>query len=305
MGMPISQLVDEDVQLSLLATSGHAGLAAELLTQRFGLSMEYASSVLEQGYGLLAARMDRRAARAALPLLVTLGLRVAIQPCEALPPDEVCDLSVRVATAAAVAKAVMTLARLQGVEAAAADFAGPEGLVLRGMNMERAEWLCNAMRQLPGVTAALSEQQMARYDLFSEAELTEEEATAVRRHLRILGCDAGAFGDAIGTGMDRRVLKRVLDRFPSIGLFGVNQAFQRHELLIIGKGSLSQTEFVDFLTTRPISQTVPAHKLARSLPLRVESSMTRKAARQFLADYSAIGMQAVTRLVRHNPALKE
>ena len=57
--MTLSQLADDDVQLSLLATSGHAGLAAELLTERFGLSPDYANSVLDQGYGLLIARLGR------------------------------------------------------------------------------------------------------------------------------------------------------------------------------------------------------------------------------------------------------
>ena len=254
--------------------------------------------MLDQGYGLLIARLGRRQASAALPLLATLGLRVAIQPCEAMPPDEFCDVSVRIAEARHAAGPIAALERLLGLDVTAAQFCGPEGLVVAALSPARAEGLAQALRKLAGVTVALSEHQTARYDLFAEAELTEPEASAVRRHLRLLGANVGGFGDAIGSGLEWRVLNLVLGRFPDLGLFGANQAFQRHELLIIGKGTLSQQEFGDFLMTRPIAGSVPARQLLAALPLRVEGFLTRSAAKQFLADYSAIGMQAVTRLLR-------
>ena len=296
--MTLSHLVEEDVQLSLLSATGHAGLAAELLTNRFGLSPEYAYSVVDQGYGLLIARLDRRSARAALPMLNALGLSVAIQPCESLPPDEFCDVSIRITDGKYARKLIVTLERLIGLTGLeATSFCGPEGYVIGSLSPAKAEWLCAALRKLNGVLVVMSEHQTARYDLFAEAELTEQESIAVRRHLRLLGCNCGGMGDALGCGLDRRVLERVLDKFPDLGLFGANQLFQRYELLIIGKGTLTQQEFVDFLMTRQIAQTVPAQRLLRSLPLRVEAFLTRTAANQFLADYTAIGMQALTRLV--------
>lgn len=297
--MALSQTVQDDVQLSLMATTGPAGLAVELLTERFGLSTDYVESVLDQGYGLLIARLGRAEARAAMPLLATLGLRVAIQPCEALPPDEFCDVSIRISDARPAAKLIVTLERLLGLTGlTAASFCGTEGLVIGGLSPAKAEWLCHALRRQSAVVTAVTEVQSARFDLFAEAELTEEECSAVRRHLRLLGASLGGFGDAIGCGLDRRLLERMLRKFPDLGLFGANQAFQRHELLIIGKGTLTQQEFVDFLMTRPIAGAIPARQLLRSLPLKVESFLTRPAARQFLADYTAIGMHAVTRLVR-------
>ena len=297
--MALSQTVQDDVQLSLMATTGPAGLAVELLTERFGLSTDYVESVLDQGYGLLIARLGRAEARAAMPLLATLGLRVAIQPCEALPPDEFCDVSIRISDARPAAKLIVTLERLLGLTGlTAASFCGTEGLVIGGLSPAKAEWLCHALRRQSAVVTAVTEVQSARFDLFAEAELTEEECSAVRRHLRLLGASLGGFGDAIGCGLDRRLLERMLRKFPDLGLFGANQAFQRHELLIIGKGTLTQQEFVDFLMTRPIAGAIPARQLLRSLPLQVESFLTRPAARQFLADYTAIGMHAVTRLVR-------
>lgn len=297
--MTQTRIADDDVQISLLAMNGHAGLAADLLVNRFGLTEDYAQSVLDQGYGLLIARMGRARAKAALPLLSTLGLHVAIQPCEALPPDEYCDLSVRIAEAKHARKAIATIERLAGItDITVQDFGGPSGLVIPRLPLTRADWLAHSLKRLPGVSASVSEVETARFDLFAEAELTEAESLAVRRHLRLMDCAVGGFSDALGCGLDRRALNRMLERFPGLGLFGVNQAFQRHELLVIGRGSLSQQELVDFLMTRPIAQQVPAHQLMRALPLKVEANLTRTAAGQFLSDYSSIGMQAITRLVR-------
>jgi hypothetical protein len=304
--MTLSHLVDQDVQLSLIAATGHPGLAAELLTKRFGLSHDYAELVLDQGYGLLIARLDRQDAHAALPLMSSLGLRVAIQPCESLPPDEVCDVSIRISERKYAKKLIVTLGRLIGLSGLEpASFCGPEGLVIGSMTLAKAERLGAALRKLNGVSAALSDHQTARYDLFAEAELSEEDIMAVSRHLRLLGSSAGGMGDALGNGLDRRVLDMVLNKFPDLGLFGANQLFQRHELLIIGKGTLSQQEFVDFLVTRQIAQSVPTAQLLRTLPLRVESFLTRSAANQFLADYTAIGMQAITRLVHRADLLEK
>ena len=93
--MAISQLAQDDVQLSLLATTGPAGLAVDVLTARFGLSADYAESVVDQGYGLLIARLEAmtkpkaaedafaaeaaeeepRAAMIAAPRLATVGMK--------------------------------------------------------------------------------------------------------------------------------------------------------------------------------------------------------------------------------------
>ena len=253
--MPLSQLLDDEVQVSLLATSGHIGLAIEMLSQRFGLSRQYAESVLDQGYGLLIPRLPKSEAREAVPMMSALGLRVAIQPVEAMPPDEFCDVSIRLLDPKYAPKLIATLERLLGmIDLTAATFGGPQGLVLPALSPGKAEWLYTALRPLPGVFAALSEHQSALYDLFSERALSEWDYAAVKGHLRLIGCAAERFGDSIGSGLERRALDRVLAQFPDLGLFGVNQAFQRHELLIIGKGSLSLQEFGDFLMTRPVAQ---------------------------------------------------
>jgi hypothetical protein len=304
--MTQSQLIGDHVQVSLVAATGHAGLAAELLTGRFGLSQAHAHAVLDQGYGLLIAKLRRQDARAAVPLLAALGLHVVIQPCDALPPDALSDVSIRLSDAKYAPKLINTLGRLIGAtDLAPTSFGGPEGYVVAAVAPTRAAWLCAALRKLHGVTAVQSDHQAARYDLFAETELTEQEDTAVRNYLRLLGCSSDREGDAIGCGLDHRMAERVISKFGELDLFAANQAFQRHDLVVIGKGSLSRHEFIDFLATRPAAKAIPAQKLMNALPLRVETFLTRAAARQFLADYTAIGMQAITRLARQGDTLAQ
>ncbi len=296
--MTLSRLVEDDVQMSLLATSGHAGLATQMLTERLGLSQQYAESVLDQGYGLLSPRMSRSQARQVMPLLTSLGLRVALQPVEALPPDEFCDLSIRLTDSKHAPDLMARLDAWMGLTCLdATSFNTACGLALTDLPLPRAEALCRAVSQLPGVHAMTSEHRTARYDLFAQSPLSEQDETDVNRHLRLLGAATGGFGDALGSGLERRVLERVISRFASLDLAGVNQVFQRHDLLIVGKGSLTLQEFADFLMTRPAAQGIPMRSLLEALPLRVEAGLTRSAAKQFLADYSAIGIEAITRLV--------
>ena len=152
--MPMSQLAEGDVQLSLLATSGHVGLAAEMLSRRYGLSMQYAQNVLEQGYGLLIARLCNADGRQAASWLSAMGRSGVVQPVEAMPPDEFSDVSIRMADAWVAPKLIVTLERLLGMTGLVpASFDGPAGLVVPSLSPAKAEWLCAAIRHGCGLIA--------------------------------------------------------------------------------------------------------------------------------------------------------
>lgn len=301
--MTVAHVAEDDVQVSLLASSGCGGLAAALLVERFGVTLHYAESVLEQGYGLLSPRCSKTQASRTLPLLTALGLRVALQPVEAMPPDEFCNVSVRLRDLRKAGKLGVTLERLLGLAGlTASSFDGPQGYVISDLSPARAEWLAATLRRQSGVYCAISEHRTALYDLFAERILSSNDHAEVKRQLRLRGCGIGGFGDAIGLGLGRQDLARILAQFPKLGLFGVDQAFQRYELLVVGKGALSGREFSDFMMSRPAGQTTQTRNLMQSLPMRLENWLTRDAASQFLGDYSSIGIQAETRLVRHTEA---
>lgn len=304
--MTMSQTADDEVQVSLLANSGSGGLAADVLAERFDVTLQYAEHVLEQGYGLLSPRFARSKARAALPLLSALGLRVALQPVESMPPDEYGDVSIRLREVSQAPRLVVALERMLGLTGLnAASFDGPQGYVITDLSPARAEWLCNALRPLTGVICGLSEHQTAFYDLFADRKLSPTDHAEVRHQLRLMGCGLGGFGDAVGVGLERRALDRILAQFPRLGLFGVDRAFQRYELLVVGKGALSGQEFADFMMSRPATQAIQPRKLMDSLPLRLENWLTRPAAEQFLGDYGSIGIQAETRLVRSSATARQ
>ena len=260
--------------------------------------------MLEQGYGVLSPRFGKAQARAAVPLLSALGLRLAIQPVDALPPDGVCDVSIRLRYLRNALKVTLTLERVLGVSGVnAATFDGPQGHIVGSLSPARAERLCVALRPMAGVYCAISEQQTALYDLFTERKLSVTDHAEIKRMLRLMGCGLGGFGDAVGLGLERPVLARLLRAFPGIGLIGIDRAFQRYELLVVGKGALSAREFADFMLSRPATQAIRPRDLMQALPLRLDSWLTRPAAKQFLADCGSIGIRAETRLLRGNGAM--
>ena len=304
--MSMSQIADEKVQVALLATSGLACLAADVIADRFGMTLPYTQNILDHGHGLLSPCFDRRAAIAMLPLLAALGLRVAIRPLDAMPVDESCDVSIWLRDLNKASKLRAALGLMPGMicpESAA--FNSPQGHVIRDLPLARAEWLCNALRQTGGVFCAMSKHGTALYDLFAEARLSDINQAEVRRQLRLMGCSSGGFADAVGQGLQRRVLDRILVQLPGLGLFGIDRVFQRYELVVTGKGTLSEQEFADFMASRPVVTSVDPRKLMASLPLTLENWLTRPAARQFLGDYRLIGLQTVARLMRKSGKTSE
>lgn len=297
--MNAPQLVEDTVQVTLLAASGPSALAAQTLSQHFGLSLKRAESVLAQGRGVIAANMAQAAARAALPLLAALGLQVAILPAGAEPEVERHDLSIRLTNGFHAARLIRTLHRLVGPGNLSAHwFDGPSGMVLEGLTAAKVEWITTALRPLSGVQVATSVQRTALYDLFCTIETDTTDLICLRRHLSLLGCQTGGFGDTLATGLDRRALDHVLARFGHSGVFGINQDFERFDLLVSGSGSLSAQEFADFLITRTGCTPNMVREISRAAPMRIESCLTRSAAQQFMGDYAAIGIPTFARLIR-------
>ena len=297
--MNAPQLAEDAVQVTLLAVSGPAALAAQTLSQHFGLSLKRAESVLSQGHGMIASNIANAAARAALPLLAALGLQVAILPAGAEPEVERHDLSIRLTNSFHAARLTRILHRLVGPGNMTPHwFDGPSGMVLEGLTQAKVNWIISALRPMSGVQLAVSMQRVARYDLFCTIETDTTDLIQLRRHLGLLGCPTRGLGDALASGLDRRALDHVMARFGHSGVFGVNQDFERFDLLVSGRGSLSDQEFADFLITRTGCTPDMVRKITAAAPMRIESCLSRTAARQFLGDYAAIGIPAFARLIR-------
>ncbi len=298
--MNAPQLAEDTVQVTLLAVSGPSALAVQTLSQHFGLSVKRAESVLSQGHGMIATNMAMAAARAVLPLLASLGLQVAILPTGAEPEAERHDLSIRLTNSFHAARLIRTLHRLVGPGNMNSHwFDGPSGMVLEGLTAAKIEWITAALRPISGVQLTVTMQRVALYDLFCTIETDTTDMMQLRRHLRLLGCPTSGFGDTLASGLDRRSLDHVMARFGQSGVFGINQDFARFDLLVSGKGSLTDQEFADFLITRTGCTPKMVRAITPTAPMRIESCLTRTAASQFLGDYGAIGIPAFARLIRH------
>lgn len=288
--MIASQLAEETVQVALISSGTHANLACGHLGRHFGMKLADAEVLLHRGFGVISAEMPRATAAAALPVLTALGLQVALLPKNAEPPVELSDLSIRLKQADAIHRVRSTLARLGWTgDVTPADFCGPAGFVMNDLPRGKAEDYRAALRALAGVSATLSAQSSAVYDVFAPSGFGQD-MTQILRHLSAMSCSAEDLCPQIAVSLDRHMLKRLLARFPNAGLIGVNQAFQRYHLTLTAPGRISIQELADFLATRGCSVAQMNEAVASRRGMRLESGLTRTAAKQFVADYATIGI---------------
>jgi len=298
--MNAPQLVDDTVQVTLLAATGPSDLAAQTLSRYFGVSLKRAESVLAQGSGVIAVSIAQAAVRAAMPMLAALGVQIAVQPSGTEAVAEKHDLSIRLINGFHAARLIRTLHKMVGPgNLSAYWFDGPAGMVLEGLTAAKVEWISAALRPISGVHVTASAQRTARHDIYCTIETDAMDLSCLRKHLNLMGIEAGGFGDALASGIDRRALHHLMTRFAPSGIFGINQDFARFDLLVSGRGSLSESEFFDFLITRTGCTPNMVRKISPAAPMRIESCLTRAAAQQFIADYATIGIPAFPRLIRN------
>ena len=295
--MNMSYVAEQSVQVSLIAAPDCATFAAPTLVHHFGLTLHRAEQLLMQGRGVIAASVAESAAKAALPMMSALGLRVVIGPIGAEPESERFDLSVRLVDPTQSTRLVKTLQRLiMAEDLSELQLAGPSGYVVKDLTATRLDWLSRALNTLPGKVMASASQAKERFDLFGP--VAAQPPTSLRTHIRALGQLQSGPGDAWATDLDRQLIRHFLAKFPDFELFAVRQEFQRFDLFISGKGNLSTREFDDFLATRTGEKPRPTTRPTQAQPLRIESWLTRAAAWQFLRDYSEIGIPAHAKLIR-------
>lgn len=290
--MITSQSTETAVQVTLLAATGQPGLAVAPLAQHFELSQSAAAQILAAGQGLVRAAMAPERAQAALPLLAALGVKLAVHPALAAVPVDLVDLSLRLREPGAFAPARQALCRLGwSPDLSPGDFMGPAGLEWLDLPAPQAEGIVAALRAVPGLGVVACRQASAIYDLFAPAGGLQEDGAALLRHLDLLSCGPARHWPALAVGLERKTLAHVLARFAQTGAFGVNQAFQRYDLMLMGGGKISQKDLLDFLATRGRTPQEVLAGLSQNRGLRLEAGLTRPVARQFLADYRQIGLQ--------------
>jgi hypothetical protein len=275
---------ERPVRVTVLGSGGQGVLAAAALARHFGRALAEVEALLLEGHGVLAAAAPLAVAQAGVPLMRVLGLRVQIEPTGAADVLRRHDLSIRLRDPKAQTE---VMRRLSGLGLAVpSDFNGPAGCEIRGLISPQVDAVLGAFKDMPLVQTVVSAQSDAVYDLFS----TGQSPVALRRHLMMMGHRPDRLIAAIATDLDLSALTHVLGRFPTLGLLGVNQRFQRYRVILTGVGRLSRSEVQDFLASRGLHAQRSGMTLVLTQGLRIEDGLSRAAVRQFQADYATIGI---------------
>ena len=291
--MTAKSVVTDTVRMRLLAVPQMASLAGPILTRYCGIGADRAQELLRIGHGVIADDIAPDRAAAALPLLGALGLRVVLERVGAQAPSDVYDLSVWLRDPTQLPRLTATLQRLMGPsETCQTQVFGPMGQVYAGLSQAQSTWLTLGLRRIAGVQVVTTNQACAVYDLFA-ADPIGATAQGLDRFLGLMGLARRSFADEIASGLDGAMRDQITRRFDPSQVLAINRDFQRFDLFLDGPGGLSDREYTDFLATRGQFDRHSAHRT-----VRIEHGLTRAAARQFAADYAAIGLTPRALLLR-------
>jgi hypothetical protein len=289
------------LRITMVAPSAHASLAAGLLVSHLGLSAARAAQLLNAAPSVLAESLPARAAQRLASLLLALGVPVRLDPATGGPSAGPVELSVQAIGPVEPAAERLAGHLGQSADALAAALAGPGGLVL-ALPCDVAEPLRRTLRREAGLRVTLSIPETATYDLFGQI-LGQPGHQGLLSLLQRLGLRPCGFSGALASGLDHRMARHVLARFPHAGIVALNRDFQRFDLFLTGVGGVGLQDLADFLATRGQPSLARLKSLSAANPLRVETGLIRAAARQFQADYAAIGLETRLRLSLPQPAL--
>lgn len=222
-------------------------------------------------------------------LLQALGWPASIRPDTDQPGT---DLSLQPAIWADHARLTHRLARLLDMDAARvhASLHSPGGLVLLADSAERKRLSPTKLGHLRGLIHLTSDPLTARYDIFPARPLGKERRAAILRQLRPFTALASASTGALAEGLPAILRDRALAHLSPEDVIAVDRAFQRFELHLIGVSGWTNSELADFLSLRTGQARARFEVISPSDPIILDTALTHGVARQFYADYAAIGL---------------
>ena len=297
--MPTKLTPDTRCTVVLLATSPQMALAADVMVQCLHIPVAEALARMAEAPTRLAVDLPKGRARRLGTLLRLLGLRIAILPGDA-PVTEV-PQCFEVALQASSAEGRTRLATLL---ATPGDIQGcvtielASCVVLEGLDWPAVSALRRRIKGVADLRLLVSDPGQAHYDLIPFARPADpDSARALGQHLQRLGLSRCGMTGAIGADLDATMRRLVMARFPRAGVIALNRDFQRFDLVLIGTPDPARRELADFLSAR--TSLPPATFAGQVCPtdLRIECGLPRADTLAFQADYAAIGIETVPRLV--------
>jgi hypothetical protein len=285
------------VRISLLAPSQAATLAAATLANHAGLPFDQALDRLTQAPSTLADAIDAKSADALVALLRAFGLNVRVDKTDAMLSRV--DLSCHLPVWADIGRIAPAVAERLGrdVAATARALTGPGGLTLEGLCPDDARTMRRTLRRVKGVLVCLSNPETATYDIHLHGPFDADERSACHGRLRLLGLFPDPLTGAIASGVNRALRDHVLAHFPNAGIVAPDRAFQRFAIDLCGVRGWVTSDLADFLTSRTAFPRARFEVVTPAAPVRIEASLSYAAARQFRADYAAIGLDTRLQLI--------
>lgn len=297
--MPTKLTPDTRCTVVLQATSPQMALAADVMAQCLHIPVAEALARMAEAPTRLAVDLPEGRARRLGTLLRLLGLRIAILPGDA-PITEV-QQSFEVALQATGPEG---RAKLAALLATPADVQGCVTIdlascaVVEGLDWPAVSALRRRIKGVAGLRLLVSDPGQARYDLIPFARPADpDSARALAQHLQRLGLARCSMTGAVGADLDATMRRLVMARFPHAGVIALNRDFQRFDLVLTGTPDPARRELADFLSARTsLPPSAFAGRLSRT-DLRIECGLPRPDTLAFQADYAAIGIETVPRLV--------
>ena len=256
-----------------------------------GIDPQQAMARLSSLPAVLAENVTAQEARRMSALLGAFGFRVRLDPVSAFQrvgrfPGQRRDLALQPLGTFDTHNGVRRLAQVTGrsEDSVAIGLAGPEGLVLRDLDDRALAPLKAALRSTVTVRMVLSDPLTAVYDAFAtDSRLPVADLTR-------LGLARCAFSGAVAAEMNHATARHLAQR-AGARLSIYNRDFLRFDLHLASATGFGK-ELAAFLESRSRVRGIGD---AQGRPM-IDSDLPFDVARQFISDYSAIGLEVRARL---------
>jgi hypothetical protein len=277
--------------VNVIAASPTASPALLSIVGTLGIDPGQAADRLSSLPAVLAENVSAQEARRMSALLGAFGFRVRLDPVSVFQKigrasGQRRDLSLQPLRTFDPQAGIRRLVQVTGRGEAevTAGLAGPEGLVLRDLDDRALAPLQRALRSVATVRMVLSDPLTAVYDAFRTA-LPLPVADLSR-----LGLARCAFSGAVAAEMNQATARHLAQR-AGAGLAIHNRDFLRFDLYLASASGFG-TELAAFLESR---SRIRGLESTGDQPL-IDSDLPHGVARQFISDYSAIGLKVQARL---------
>ncbi|PLL14600.1 hypothetical protein C0V75_04045 [Tabrizicola sp. TH137] len=222
-------------------------------------------------------------------LLRATGWPATIRPARSAPAV---DLSLQPAIWADLSRLSRRLSGLLGREAGSVLSAlhRPGGLILPAGDPHHETVQTAARQGLPGLNLISADPATALYDLFPTRMLGPSERAAITRHLCAFETASGGLTGAVAEGLSAPLCQGAMAKLRNAGLIAVNRAFQRFELHLVAVSGWVGRDLADFLALRTGQPRARFEVISPTDPVVLDTALTHAVARQFCADYAAIGL---------------